>query len=74
LLLDCIYYIQYFLYVLSPSYEEVQEIAKILKERTKHQPLLGIVCGSGLGGLGDLVEEADVVPYSEIPNFPVSTG
>lgn len=58
----------------SPSYEEVHEIAKTLEGKTKYRPTLGIVCGSGLGGLGDLVEEADIIPYDEIPHFPVSTG
>lgn len=56
-----------------PSYEEVHEIAKTLEGKTKYKPKLGIVCGSGLGGLGDLVEEADIIPYDEIPHFPVST-
>ena len=62
------------LHYFSPSYEQVQEIAQCLLEKTKYRPKLGIVCGSGLGGLGDLVEESDVIPYNEIPNFPVSTG
>lgn len=56
-----------------PSYEEVYEIAEVLKKRTKHLPKIGIVCGSGLGGLGDLVEDADIIPYDEIPHFPTST-
>lgn len=58
----------------SPSFEEVTSIAENLLSRTKHRPKIGIVCGSGLGGLGDEVQDADIFPYNEIPTFPVSTG
>ncbi|MCF0176969.1 MAG: purine-nucleoside phosphorylase [Bacteroidales bacterium] len=37
-------------------------------------PEIGIVLGSGLGKLGDRIENPVVVPYSEIPGFPVSTA
>lgn len=63
-----------FLVVCSPSFEEVTSIAENLLSRTKHRPKIGIVCGSGLGGLGDDVQDADIFPYNEIPTFPVSTG
>ncbi len=36
-------------------------------------PRLGIVLGSGLGGLADLLDDAVAVPYAEIPGFPTST-
>lgn len=36
-------------------------------------PRVGIILGSGLGPLADDVENAVVVPYSEIPHFAVST-
>jgi len=36
-------------------------------------PRLGIVLGSGLGGLADLLEDAVAIPYAEIPGFPPST-
>jgi len=41
-----------------------------------HNPKVAIVCGSGLGGLADTVdsETKHEIPYSEIPNFPQSTG
>ena len=40
------------------------------------KPLVGIVCGSGLGGLaGILLEQPKVaVPYSNVPHFANSTG
>ena len=36
-------------------------------------PRLGIVLGSGLGGLADFLEDAVAIPYAEIPGFPTST-
>lgn len=37
------------------------------------QPEIGLILGSGLGALGDEVENPIVVPYEQIPNFPQST-
>ncbi|RWS24202.1 Purine nucleoside phosphorylase-like protein [Leptotrombidium deliense] len=55
------------------EYEKVEEISNYLLERTKHRPKLGIICGSGLGGLADRLDEKDVFAYETIPHFPVST-
>ena len=35
------------------------------------KPLVGIVLGSGLGKLADKIQNPTVIPYSEIPGFPV---
>jgi purine nucleoside phosphorylase len=37
-------------------------------------PVVGIICGSGLGGLADAIADARAVDYKDIPGFPVSTG
>ena len=37
-------------------------------------PAVGIVLGSGLGKLADKIENQTVVPYRDIPGFPVSTA
>ena len=49
------------------------ESAAYIRARTRHQPTVGMVLGSGLNRLADAIEEADIVPYAEIPHFPVST-
>ena len=36
--------------------------------------LPGIICGSGLGGLADLLTNSEEMEYTSIPGFPVSTG
>lgn len=38
------------------------------------KPFAGIVLGSGLGKLADKIENPTVIPYKEIPGFPVSTA
>ena len=37
------------------------------------KPEVGVVLGSGLGGLANGIDVEYAIPYSEIPNFPVST-
>lgn len=54
--------------------EQINRTAAYLQEKIQGEmPKLGIIMGTGLGTLGDLIEEKQVIPYSEIPNFPVST-
>ena len=38
------------------------------------KPEIGIVLGSGLGKLADQIENPLVIPYSDLPGFPVSTA
>ena len=46
-----------------------------LAERMEgRKPQIGIVLGSGLGMLADQIENPIVIPYSELPGFPVSTA
>ena len=54
-------------------YERVMESAAYLKDRLPRQPKIGIILGSGLGGLVDLMENKTIIPYESIPNFPRST-
>ncbi|MDR3599285.1 MAG: purine-nucleoside phosphorylase [Desulfosporosinus sp.] len=52
---------------------KLAEASSYLKERVTEVPELGVVLGSGLGAFADLVEEKVVIPYREIPHFPIST-
>ncbi len=55
--------------------EEIVQAAEFIKARLQGlQPEVGIVLGSGLGALADQIEDPVVIPYSTIPNFPVSTA
>ncbi|XP_069105980.1 purine nucleoside phosphorylase-like [Argopecten irradians] len=55
------------------SYEEVKKTAADILTRVKCRPVVGIVCGSGLGELADMVQDAETISYEDIPGFPVST-
>jgi purine-nucleoside phosphorylase len=52
---------------------QYDESAAFIRARTRHQPAIGLVLGSGLGPLAEQIEEADRLPYAEIPHFPTST-
>ena len=46
----------------------------ILSKTSGKQPSVGIILGSGLGSLADIIENPVVIPYRDIPGFPVSTA
>ena len=48
-------------------------VAALAQRGVASLPPLGLVLGSGLGGLADEAEDALAIPYSEIPGFPVAT-
>jgi len=45
----------------------------VIRERTSLQPVVGLVLGSGLGGLADTLEDRVAIPYHDIPGWPQST-
>ena len=53
--------------------DKLAETRRYLIERVAALPELGIILGSGLGAFADLLKEKIVIPYQEIPHFPVST-
>lgn len=53
--------------------EQIDQAADAVRRRTSHQPRVGIILGSGLNDLADSVQKADIIPYGDLPNWPVST-
>jgi len=53
--------------------ERISEAANFIRERDKIIPRVGMILGTGLGGLAEQIETAVVIPYEEIPHFPHST-
>ena len=53
--------------------EKIRATANFVKERINANPEIGIILGTGLGGLVNEIEIIDSIPYTEIPDFPVST-
>lgn len=53
--------------------EKFKESRDYIKSRTKVEPTIGIILGTGLGGLVNEINIIDEIAYGDIPNFPVST-
>jgi purine-nucleoside phosphorylase len=53
--------------------DDFRAAADVIRKRTAHKPKVGMILGSGLNGLAEAVEGADLIPYADIPNYPVST-
>ncbi len=53
--------------------KKIKETVEYLKSNTKIQPEVGIILGTGLGGLVNEIEIKDSISYTDIPHFPVST-
>jgi purine-nucleoside phosphorylase len=52
----------------------IDEAIALVRERSGVEPAVGVILGSGLGGLADEIEERVEIPYSEIPGWPASTA
>jgi purine-nucleoside phosphorylase len=52
---------------------KINEARDYIKQRIDFTPELGLILGSGLGVMGEEVENKIIIDYSDIPNFPVST-
>ena len=53
-------------------YEQVEESVQYIRKHVKTEPLIGIILGSGLGSLVEMMEDKEVLSYQDIPHFPQS--
>lgn len=53
--------------------KKIQNTAFTIKEKFPFEPEVGIILGSGLGGLVNEIDVVHSIDYKDIPNFPVST-
>lgn len=62
---------------MDPRAERIYKAAEYVQgilDRNGLKPVVGIILGSGLGKLADKIENPVVIPYRDIPGFPVSTA
>ncbi|MBK5293508.1 MAG: purine-nucleoside phosphorylase [Acidobacteriia bacterium] len=52
----------------------MQKAIEHIRSRSRVQPLIGVVLGSGLGAFADELSDRIEMPYSEIPDWPQSTA
>jgi purine-nucleoside phosphorylase len=60
-----------------PPAEQPERLAALVaavRERSSLEPEVGIVLGSGLGGLADDLQDATVIPFAELPGWPAATA
>jgi purine-nucleoside phosphorylase len=53
--------------------QEYEAATDYIRERSSYRPQIGMILGSGLNPLADAVQDADRIPYTDIPNFPRPT-
>jgi purine-nucleoside phosphorylase len=53
--------------------KHIDEAVAFLRTRTRMEPSIGIILGTGLGGLAKEIAVDTVVEYADIPHFPLST-
>src|SRR5438093_6269560 len=52
---------------------QVDEAAGYVRGHSSVRPEVGIILGTGLGDFADTLKPETVIPYRDIPHFPVST-
>ena len=53
--------------------KNIETASNYILSKSTYKPKIGLILGSGLGSLADLIEKPEFYPYEELPNFPVST-
>lgn len=53
--------------------ERIEKVVDFIKSKTSLIPEIAIILGTGLGALAKEIKADAVIPYEEIPDFPVST-
>ncbi|MCK6542593.1 purine-nucleoside phosphorylase [bacterium] len=58
---------------MSPLTAQIAEAVNYIQSKTKTQPSVGVILGTGLGGLVQEIRKEIEIPYQDIPHFPLST-
>lgn len=51
----------------------IKEASQYIRNKITTLPEIGLILGSGLGSLGDEIEQSTIISYGDIPHFPKST-
>ena len=52
---------------------KITESVEFINQKSNIKPKIAIILGTGLGRLAEDIKEKEIIPYSDIPNFPTST-
>lgn len=53
--------------------EQIDEAADAIRSQIPNKPRVGLILGSGLNSVADSVQNSVIIPFSDLPNWPVST-
>lgn len=53
--------------------DQIDQATDAVRARSSYHARVGLILGSGLNSLADSVQKADIIPYGDLPNWPVST-
>jgi len=53
--------------------EDMDRIADEIRSRSSVQPTIGLILGSGLGPLSESIQDPTIIPYHDLPGWPLST-
>jgi purine-nucleoside phosphorylase len=53
--------------------EKINRVVQSIQQKIQSQPHIGLILGTGLGGLAQAIQKATIIPYQELPGWPVST-
>lgn len=55
------------------SLEDIDHVAGFIRQRIHSQPHIGLILGSGLASVAEAVQDAEIIPYHELPEWPRPT-
>jgi purine-nucleoside phosphorylase len=53
--------------------EMIDHIAGVIRTKSKIPLRVGLILGTGLGGLAEAIQQPTIIPYSDLPGWPIST-
>jgi purine-nucleoside phosphorylase len=53
--------------------EMIDRVAGVIRSKKEYEPRIGLILGTGLGELAGAIQQPTIIPYSELPGWPVST-
>jgi len=53
--------------------EMIDRVVGVIRTKIKKQPRIGLILGTGLGGMAEAIQQPVIIPYSELPEWPLST-
>lgn len=53
--------------------ELIDRVVQVVRSKSGSRPRVGLILGTGLGGLAEVIQKATIIPYRELPDWPLST-